>query len=152
MTVHWQTSVFEALNTLELYALLQLRQEVFVVEQACVYQDLDGMDLNATHILCWEDKRLLAYQRCMAPGVSFPDSAIGRIVVAPAARGRRIGRELVQRGIQYNLTHWPNSAIQIGAQAYLEAFYTSLGFVSQNDQYIEDGIPHLHMIWSSDQQ
>lgn len=117
-----------------------------MVEQACIYQDMDNIDLEATHILCWEDSQLLAYQRCMAPGLSFPESSIGRIVVAPDARGGQLGRELVVRGIEYNMAHWPDSAIQIGAQAHLEAFYSSLGFVSRGAPYIEDGIPHVHML------
>lgn len=143
--LHWETSAFSELSTAALYAALQLRQAVFVVEQDCVYQDLDGLDRDAIHMLCWRGEALLATLRCLPPGLSYPGSSIGRIVVAPGARGLQLGRELVQRGIDHNLAQWPGSGIRIGAQAYLERFYESLGFVRDGDNYLEDGIPHLHM-------
>ena len=142
----WQLCPFEELTNDELYQLLRLRQEVFVVEQNCAYLDLDGLDQEAIHILCWQQHRLAAYARCLAPGQAFPESALGRIVVSPTCRGQSLGRELVSRGIEFNMSHWPDSAIQIGAQAHLEEFYESLGFVSTGDRYLEDGIPHVHMI------
>jgi len=87
----------------------------------------------------------MAYQRCIPPGVSYAESSLGRIVVAQAGRGLQLGRELVQRGIDYNRSHWPTSNIQIGAQAHLQGFYGSLGFTPLGDEYIEDGIAHVHM-------
>ncbi len=147
MTYQWQTTDFVGLNTAELYAILRLRQEVFVVEQDCRYQDLDNLDQGAVHILCWQDNELLAYQRCLAPGAHFVESAIGRIVVSPGARGQKLGRELVMRGIDHNLQHWPDHNIRINAQAYLEAFYAELGFVSAGDVFDEDGIAHIHMLY-----
>ena len=143
--MNWQIAHFDDLTTRELYTVMHLRQEVFVVEQNCVYPDLDGLDLHAVHLLCWEDGELLAYLRCLKPGLSYPQSSIGRIVVSPAARGRDLGRELVTRGIAYNFQQWPDSDIRIGAQRYLEAFYCSLGFVTDGGPYIEDGIEHVHM-------
>lgn len=143
--MHWQIAHFDDFTTRDLYTVMRLRQEVFVVEQNCVYPDLDGLDLNADHILCWEDGDLLAYLRCLKPGLSYPQSSIGRIVVSPTARGRDLGRELVTRGITYNFQQWPDSEIRIGAQRYLEAFYCSLGFVTDGEPYIEDGIEHVHM-------
>lgn len=142
---HWQAIGFAELDTATLYQVMQLRQAVFVVEQNCSYQDLDGLDQLATHILCRDQGQLLAYQRCLPPGTSYPESSLGRVIVAPAARGRRLGRDLVQRGIDHNLQTWPASDIRIGAQAYLETFYASLGFVPEGDVYLEDGISHRHM-------
>ena len=149
MNRQWQTSSFAELEVDALYDLLRLRQQVFVVEQDCVYLDLDGLDSAATHMLCREEGRLLAYQRCLPPGVSYPQSSIGRIVVAPEARGLRLGRDLVQRGIEHNLSRWPGSGIRLNAQAYLRRFYTELGFVAQGDEYDEDGIPHVQMLYAT---
>jgi len=143
--MNWEIANFDDLTTRELYTLMRLRQDVFVLEQNCVYRDLDGLDLAAVHILCWEDGELLAYLRCLQPGASYPQSSIGRIVVSPLARGRDLGRELVKRGIDYNLKAWPDSDIRIGAQAYLEKFYTELGFVTDGEPYMEDGIEHIYM-------
>lgn len=142
---HWRTSEFNELGRDELYQMLCLRHQVFVVEQNCVYLDLDGLDTQAVHIQCLEDGRLLAYQRCLAPGISYPQSSIGRILVAPEARGLRLGRLLVQRGIDHNLSRWPGSGIRINAQAYLAAFYGSLGFVTDGEEEEEDGIMHVQM-------
>ena len=143
--MRWQTALFDELSTHQLYTVMRLRQEVFVLEQNCIYPDLDGLDIESTHIMCWEDGELLAYLRCLGPGLSYPQSSIGRIVVSPRARGRDLGRELVKQGIAYNLKAWPDSDIKIGAQAYLEKFYTDLGFVTAGEPYMEDGIEHVHM-------
>jgi ElaA protein len=147
MSFHWQTTDFEHLGVDGLYAVLHLRQAVFVVEQACLYQDLDGLDRPATHMLCWEGNELAAYQRCLPPGTSFRESAIGRIVVAPSHRHSGLGQALVERGIRHNLARWPESGIRINAQAYLRAFYSRLGFEPAGDEYDEDGIPHLQMVY-----
>ena len=143
----WQTSSFSDLTNTELYAILRLRQEVFVVEQRSIYIDLDGRDLQARHMSCWEGDALIAYQRLLAPGLVYPESAMGRIVVCPRARGDRLGRELVQRGLEHNLSRWPQHDVRINAQAYLETFYRDLGFVVDSDEYEEDGIPHLQMLY-----
>ena len=143
--ITWKTFAFEDLSNNQLYAMLRLRQEIFVVEQNCVYLDLDGLDQQSAHILCWENETLLAVLRCLPPGLSYAQSSLGRIVAAPAARGKKLGRELVERGIAYNQRVWPESDIRIGAQAYLENFYTSLGFITDGEPYMEDGIQHIHM-------
>lgn len=147
MTYQWQTSDFGGLNTLELYAALRLRQQVFVLEQNCAYLDLDNLDQDAVHMLCWREGDLLAYQRCLAPGANFIESALGRIVVSAPARGQDLGRELVRRGIRHNLERWPNHDIRINAQAYLQAFYAELGFVAEGDVFDEDDIPHIQMVY-----
>lgn len=145
MTVKWQITGFDELSTRQLYAILRLRQVVFAVEQTSIYVDPDGLDLDAIHICAWENDRLMAYERCLPPGLQETESTLGRIVVAQEARGRDLGRELVRRGISHNRQRWPDSNIRIHAQAYLERFYQELGFVTDGDQYELDGIPHLEM-------
>jgi ElaA protein len=152
MTCQWQTAAFDQLTPQQLYTALQLRQQVFVIEQDCLYPDLDNKDQQAIHMLCWEDGKLLAYQRCLAPGASYPESSIGRVVVAAEGRGRQLGRTLVERGIAHNLQQWPHSGIRIGAQAYLQRFYTELGFAVQGDIYLEDGIDHIQMLYLDSSQ
>lgn len=146
MALRWKTVAFEQLALDELYALLRLRQEVFVVEQDCVYQDLDGKDQAGMHMLGYDGEDLVGYLRCLPPGVSYPDaSSIGRIVVAAGSRGAQLGRELVQRGIDHNRAAWPDVGICINAQAYLRRFYTSVGFAAEGEEYLEDGIAHIRM-------
>jgi len=147
MNYQWQTSDFAGISTHELYAALRLRQQVFCVEQDCAYLDLDNLDQEAVHMLCWQGDQLLAYQRCLAPGTSCRESALGRIVVSGMARGRNLGRELVQRGIRHNIDRWPSQDIRINAQAYLQDFYQQLGFLAEGDIYDEDGIPHIQMVY-----
>ena len=96
--MHWQALTFSELSREQLYAILRLRQEVFVVEQDCVFLDLDNLDQGAIHMLCLEEEKMLAYQRCIAPGSNNHDSLLGRIVVCPSMRNKQLGRELVQRG------------------------------------------------------
>lgn len=147
MTLQWRTLAFSELAGEEVYALLRLRQQVFVVEQNCVYLDLDNLDQQATHMLCMRNQHLLAYQRCLAPGLSYPESSLGRIVVCPTLRGQHLGRELVLRGIEHNLSRWPGSGIRINAQAHLQVFYTSVGFCAEGSEYLEDNILHRQMCY-----
>ena len=143
--LYWQTAPFGDLSGEQLYSAMRLRQEIFVVEQNCIYSDLDGLDQSAIHILAWRGKELMAYLRCLEPGLSYAQSSLGRIVVSPLARGMSLGRGLVQRGIDTNRRIWPNSGIRIAAQAYLEKFYVELGFAVDGAPFDEDGISHLHM-------
>ncbi|MAT91519.1 MAG: GNAT family N-acetyltransferase [Halioglobus sp.] len=145
MDIDWHTLAFAELGSDELYALLRLRQQVFVVEQQSIYLDLDGKDQQAVHMLCRQGDELAAYQRCLPPGVSYEQSSIGRIVVHPQSRGAGLGRELVRRGIAYNRRAWPGNGICISAQAHLQDFYASMGFVARGNIYQEDGIPHRQM-------
>ncbi|NQX89670.1 MAG: GNAT family N-acetyltransferase [Halioglobus sp.] len=148
MQLQWHTFHFAELDTDWLYAALRLRQEVFIVEQNCVYLDLDGRDQQAIHMFAANSGQVMAYQRCLPPGTGCPDSQLGRIVVHPKARGQDLGRKLVTRGIGHNSTLWQNSDIRISAQAHLQRFYTSLGFVAEGEEYPEDGIPHRQMRYS----
>jgi ElaA protein len=152
MNLQWQTRRFDALEVRQLYQLLQFRQAVFVVEQCCAYQDLDDYDLESIHLLAHEVQsgELLAYARCLPPGIKYQESSIGRVAVAPSHRGKGLGHELVRRSIDCcNLwrpeTQVLNYAIRISAQAYLERFYESHGFIAAGELFIEDGIWHREM-------
>lgn len=149
MNLLWHTLPFAELGADQLYGILRLRQEAFVVEQDCVYLDLDGRDQQAIHIFGTKADNVLACQRCLPPGPDCPDSQLGRIVVNPEARGLNLGRELVQRGIDHNRACWPECDIRINAQAHLQDFYSSLGFSAEGEEYLEDGIPHRQMRYSS---
>ena len=147
--MHWQTLTFSELSQEQLYAILRLRQQVFVVEQNCVFLDLDNLDQGAIHMLCLEGEKMRAYQRCIAPHSNSHDSLLGRIVVCPDMRNKQLGKKLVQRGIEHNLLRWPGSDIRISAQAHLQRFYAALGFNSEGGEYLEDGIPHQQMRYRS---
>jgi ElaA protein len=152
MNVQWQTRRFDALEVRQLYQLLQLRQTIFVVEQTCIYQDLDDVDLEAVHLLGYErpSGRLWAYARCLPPGLKYPEPSIGRVAVEQSQRGKGLGHELVKRAIDsaYLIAGAPRErvAIRISAQAHLEHFYATHGFLAQGDYYLEDGIRHLEML------
>lgn len=138
---------FNELSVDELYEIIRLRNEVFVVEQDCPYQDADGKDKIAMHVFCTaDDGAVLAYCRLLTPGISYEECSIGRVVNAQSARGTGLGRKLMQTAISYIEDVWKYTAIRISAQQYLEAFYTSLGFVTQSQSYLEDNIPHVEML------
>ena len=148
--ITWQWSGFADLTVAQLYAMLALRQEVFVLEQTCLYPDIDGLDPGAHHLLGWRDAggkpELVAHLRCLAPGAKYAEMSIGRVVTSPAARGSGLGRELVAQGIALACQLHPGHAIRIGAQAHLEAFYASFGFRTISAPYDEDGILHVDML------
>lgn len=148
MNIHWLIKSFSELTTDELYALLRLRNEVFIVEQNCPFPDLDGIDQQCHHLLGFGESgdNLLAYTRLVPAGVSYEHPAIGRVVTAPIARRYGKGRELMQRSIMEINRLYGSTAIQIGAQLYLKNFYESFGFLQAGDGYLEDGIEHLPMI------
>lgn len=143
----WFCQSFHDLDNHRLYAIIKLRQDVFVVEQDCVYADLDDLDQNSLHMgAVTADGDLLCYARCLPPGLSYSESSIGRIAVSESARGLKLGRELVSRSININREHWPGQDIKIGAQAHLEHFYNTLGFDTISEPYDEDGIMHIKML------
>ncbi|SEB18932.1 GNAT family N-acetyltransferase [Pedobacter hartonius] len=137
---------FESLTAKELYAILRLRSEIFVVEQNCVFLDMDNNDQVSQHLMLYQNKELTAYARIVPAGIAFAEPSIGRIVSSPAARGKGFGKQLVKLGIENCIRLHGNKPIKIGAQIYLKAFYESFGFVSEDDFYEEDGIDHVHMI------
>jgi ElaA protein len=145
----WICKKFDELTPTELYAILQLRNEVFVVEQNCVFQDADGKDEYCYHLMCWDEKKLVAYTRLVPPGISYVESSIGRVVNSPSIRGKGLGKDLMLRSIQLtNSLFNADNQIKIGAQLYLKRFYESVGFVQSGDVYLEDGISHIEMTFS----
>ena len=149
LTLQWRTLLFPELSLDDLYAILRLRQKVFVLEQHCVFLDLDNLDQQAIHILGTRGDSVVAYQRCIAPEPQDRASLLGRIVVSPVMRGRQLGAELVRRGIAHNLQRWPGHDIRISAQSRLQHFYTNLGFAAEGSEYLEDDIPHMQMCYSA---
>ncbi len=138
---------FDALTGKELHDLFALRAAVFVVEQDCVYQDIDGKDQDAFHVLGKQGDKLIAYARLLEKGSSYPDFlAIGRVVVADAYRGKSVGHDLFRFCLQELNERYPKEAIKISAQAHLEQFYKQHGFQKTGAPYLEDGIPHIGMI------
>jgi ElaA protein len=143
-----QTKTFEELTKKELYDLLQIRSEVFVVEQDCVYQDIDGKDQKALHILGYRDEKLIAYTRLFKPGLYFDEASIGRVVVAKSGRAQQYGYDIMKASIKAIEKYYNETKIKISAQVYLKRFYNNLGFFEVGEEYLEDGIPHLAMIKS----
>jgi ElaA protein len=146
MTAEWKIKPFNALSSGELYAMLELRSEVFVVEQNCVYQDIDGKDGKALHVLAEADGVLVAYARLFGAGDYFKNPSIGRVVVKPRFRKLKLGHELMRRSISALEEAFGKSEIEISAQLYLKAFYESHGFAAIGEPYPEDGIPHILML------
>lgn len=146
MDIRWEIKAFEDLNNEELYQILRLRNEVFVVEQDCAYQDADNYDQQAYHVMGTTDTGLAAYSRIFRPGIKFDMASIGRVVTASFARRHGFGRELMQVSIGAVQDKWGKMPIKISAQQYLQKFYESLGFVQSSDPYLEDNIPHIEMI------
>lgn len=137
---------FEQLTKLELYKLLQLRSEIFVVEQDCVYQDLDGKDEKSLHVLGFKNEKIIAYTRVFKPGDYFEEASIGRVVVAKNQRKHKYGYDIMKASIETIKTQFNTDIIKISAQCYLNKFYTNLGFKNFGETYLEDGIPHVAMI------
>ncbi|MDX3774341.1 GNAT family N-acetyltransferase [Chromatiaceae bacterium AAb-1] len=149
--MQWQVLTFADLDTYTLYAMLQLRVDVFVVEQHCPYPELDNKDLHPAtrHILLKKGDKVIAYARVLAPDVSFPGyPGIGRVCVSQTARRLGLGQTLVEKTLTATRELWPGKDIHISAQCYLQQFYQSMGFSPASEQYLEDDIPHLKMIWS----
>ena len=143
--VNWTIKRFDELTLDELYNILQLRNEVFIVEQNCVYKDPDGKDQSAWHLMALEDDKLVAYARILPPGVSYSDPAIGRVVTSSSKRRSGLGRELMKLSIEACEKLFGKISITLGAQVYLKNFYESLGFTAIGDEYLDDGIPHIDM-------
>jgi ElaA protein len=144
--MRWACLPFSALSVQQLYDVLALRSQVFVVEQNCVFLDIDGLDPQTLHLLgTGDDDALKAYVRLIPPGLKAPDALIGRVVTAPAARGGGTGRVLMAEAVAQCERLWPGHAITLHAQAHLERFYAGFGFAAVGEHYMEDGIPHIEM-------
>jgi ElaA protein len=141
-----KTKTFKQLSTDELYAILQLRSEVFVVEQDCVYQDLDYKDQKALHVLGFKNEALVAYTRIFKPNDYFENASIGRVIVKESERKYRYGYDIMDASIKAIKDYYNETQIKISAQVYLKKFYNNLGFKSIGEEYLEDGIPHIGMI------
>lgn len=137
---------FKELTASELYDILQLRSAVFVVEQDCVYQDIDGKDQKALHVLGFKNEILIAYTRIFKPGDYFEEASIGRVLVAKNERSHNYGNHIMKASIDAVNNHLKERTIKISAQAYLKNFYTELGFKAVGNEYLEDNIPHIAMI------
>lgn len=146
MEINWQLRRFDELTVHELYQLLRLRSEVFVVEQNCVFLDMDNKDQGCWHLLGWQGNLLAASTRLVPPGYIYDEISIGRVVNSPALRGQGIGRELMEVSIKTCYELFGLKTIRIGAQLYLEKFYGSLGFNPVGEVYLEDGIEHVEML------
>lgn len=143
-------SPFHKLTSNQLYDLLKLRQDVFVIEQNCLYQDLDGYDKKAIHFLLYDEDRLAAYSRIFSPDIKYENEcSIGRIIVSAEYRGGELGKILITESIEYCIKHYPNNGIRIEAQAALEKYYSKLGFRPDSKVYQVDEIDHLQMVFSS---
>jgi ElaA protein len=145
MEIQWKIKPFEALSVNELYDVLRLRSEIFVVEQNCVYLDLDGKDKLALHLLGECEGKIVAYSRLFKPGISFENASIGRVVVDANYRDKKWGHELMKEAIAGIQFHFGERKITIGAQLYLKIFYESHDFVQTSEMYLEDDIPHIEM-------
>ena len=142
----WLCRRFDELGVQQLYDVLALRSQVFVVEQNCVFLDIDGLDTKTWHLLgSGDDGALKAYARLIPPGVKAPDALIGRVVTSPTARGGGTGRALMTEAVRQCERLWPGHAITLHAQAHLQGFYAGFGFAPVGEQYMEDGIPHQEM-------
>lgn len=144
----WRFCAFDALSLRELQAIFMARQQVFSLEQNCVYLDADGRDEHAHHLAAWSPAHAvpLAYARLTVPGLIFAEASMGRVITTEAGRGRGLGRELVRRVVAHAADLYPGQGIRISAQSQLEAFYAEAGFVVMGERYTEDGIPHTQML------
>ena len=144
--IKWKCTSFSDLTNTELYKILQLRSEVFVLEQNCVYQDMDNKDFESFHLCGWQKTKLVAYSRLLAPGTSFPyEASIGRVLTAPDARRKELGKFLMEKSITEISRLFGAFPITISAQYYLKKFYESFLFVQISEVYLEDNIPHITM-------
>lgn len=141
---------FQELNLEELYEILRVRSEVFVVEQNCPYLDLDGKDIDSEHLMIRENGEILAYARILKPGISYQESSIGRVLTVEKARGRSLGKKLIEEAINHIIGVWKERKIRISAQAYLLKFYSELGFQQVSEVYMEDDIPHIEMVYEKE--
>lgn len=145
-TVNFTIRHFNDLSPHELYAFIRLRQEVFVLEQNCLYGDLDGKDLKSWHLFCTHNNEMVGYCRILPPGISYDEASIGRVVSSGKYRGYKIGMQLMERAMVFISEQFPGADTRISAQSYLEKFYEKYGFKRVGPDYLEDDIPHAEML------
>ena len=148
MEINWTYKHFTALSTEELYEILLLRNKVFVVEQNCVYLDTDNKDQQCWHLCGWIDNTLVAYVRIIPPHISFEEASIGRVITHPDYRRKNYGKALMELAIEKTMNEFNVNTIRIGAQCYLLNFYSSLHFQVASEEYLEDNIPHVEMLFT----
>jgi ElaA protein len=146
--LRWHWCRLGELSAEQVYAVLAARVAIFVVEQNCAYQDLDGLDADAEHLIAWSGAEVAGYLRVLGPGTRFDDPSIGRIITTKPFRGSGLGRDLVAKGIERTRLRYPGQPVRISAQQYLEKFYRDFGFVTVSQPYLEDNIPHVEMLLS----
>lgn len=146
MQLNWRLKAFSELSNYELYEVLKLRSKVFVVEQNCVFLDMDDKDTKCLHLMGFADSALVAYSRLVPAGVSYKEMSIGRVVTDPDYRAKGMGMELMELSVEKAIESYGMGPIRIGAQLYLKAFYERFGFNINSMEYIEDGIPHIEML------
>ena len=146
--LEWKCKQFEQLKNNELYELIKLRVDVFVVEQHCPYPELDEKDraTDTRHLIAYQNSRIIAYARLLPPGVSYPNSSIGRFAVEARHRRQGIGSILMHKCLEQMSILWPDHDIRVSAQAHLKEFYESFKFIQSSEKYLEDGIPHIEML------
>ena len=142
------TKTFYELDTEDLYQILRLRSEVFVVEQDCIYQDIDNKDQNAIHLYFKENDEIVAYTRIFKAGYYYENPSIGRVVVSKKNRGKNLGKKIMIDSIEYIKQNIKGEKIELSAQKYLDKFYKDLGFYKKGEEYLEDGIPHQKMFFN----
>ncbi len=145
--MNWELKKFDDLKVEEIYKILKIRNEVFIVEQQCAYQDCDGKDENSYHLFLQDNDKIIAYLRILKKGVSYDEISIGRVLVHKDYRGKGISRELMLKAINYIEVNLNEKEIKIQAQSYLVNFYRSLGFKEVSNEYLEDNIPHMDMLY-----
>lgn len=146
MNINWYDKAFDNLTAGELYQIMRLRSEVFVVEQNCVFLDADNKDQQCLHFMGWMENNLVAYTRLAPAGYIYKEASIGRVVTSPARRRNKIGYVLMEKSIEQCRQYFGSGAIKIGAQYYLKNFYALFGFKQISDIYLEDGIEHIYML------
>ncbi|MBU5426257.1 GNAT family N-acetyltransferase [Tissierella pigra] len=145
--MNYKIKKFSELTTKELYEILKVRVEVFVVEQNCIYQDLDSKDEVSFHVFLEDNSEIIAYLRVLPKGISYPETSIGRVLTKNPYRKKGLSKEIVQKAIDFIIDTLEEKEIKISAQAYLQKFYESFGFKSTSDIYLEDGIEHIEMLY-----
>lgn len=149
MNINWKIQTFEELSNYELYAIMQLRLAVFSVEQNCAYQDADGKDLKSLHLSGYNSNGdIIVYSRIVPAGISFKEVSIGRVISSEKARGKGAGKELMKKSMEIIEKQFGKVPVQIGAQCYLIKFYSSFGFEISGEEYLEDNIPHIEMLYT----